>query len=189
VRELFDIVKHNFDPDGERYIRPSVRGIIIKDGKIALVHSIKYDYYKFPGGGKHPDENNTETLIREVREETGLSVIAGSIREYGHVLRMEKGNPEDIFVQDNYYYFCETLETEGSQELDDYEADESFTLEWVNPEDMIVVNDRFTELCKGKTERPYVVKSVEAYRDARVMRMLIEEGFVTDNCILGDIES
>ncbi len=184
MRELFDIVKNNFDPDGERFLRPSVRGIIIKDGKVALVHSLKYDYYKFPGGGKHPDEDNTATLIREVREETGLSVIADSISEYGHVLRMEKGDPEDIFVQDNYYYFCETMGTEGVQELDDYEADESFTLEWTTPQVMIVVNDRFAERCKGKTERTFIVKSVEAYRDARVMRMLVEEGFISDNCIL-----
>ena len=142
------------------------------------------DIWMVPGGGIEEGENAVEAGIREVREETGLSVIADSISEYGHVLRMEKGDPEDIFVQDNYYYFCETLETEGMQELDDYEADESFTLEWTTPEDMIVVNDRFAERCKGKTERPFIVKSVEAYRDARVMRMLVEEGFISDNCIL-----
>ena len=65
MRELFDIVKNNFDPDGERFLRPSVRGIIIKDGKVALVHSLKYDYYKFPGGGKHPDEDKAHKSDNE----------------------------------------------------------------------------------------------------------------------------
>ena len=184
MRMLFEMDKKDYSGCTHTFTRNSARSIIIRDGRVAMVHSLKYDYYKFPGGGKHPDEDNTATLIREVREETGLSVIADSISEYGHVLRMEKGDPEDIFVQDNYYYFCETMGTEGVQELDDYEADESFTLEWTTPEDMIVVNDRFAERCKGKTERPFIVKSVEAYRDARVMRMLVEEGFISDNCIL-----
>ena len=184
MRMLFEMDKKDYSGCTHTFTRNSARSIIIRDGRVAMVHSLKYDYYKFPGGGKHPDEDNTATLIREVREETGLSVIADSISEYGHVLRMEKGDPEDIFVQDNYYYFCETMGTEGVQELGDYEADESFTLEWTTPEDMIVVNDRFAERCKGKTERPFIVKSVEAYRDARVMRMLVEEGFISDNCIL-----
>ena len=81
MRELFDIVKNNFDPDGERFVRPSVRGIIIKDGKVALVHSLKYDYYKFPGGGIEPGESVIDALIRETAEEAGLTVILESIRE------------------------------------------------------------------------------------------------------------
>ena len=28
-----------------------VRSIIVKDGKVALVKSLKENYYKFPGGG------------------------------------------------------------------------------------------------------------------------------------------
>ena len=100
MRELFDIIKNNYDPNGKPFIRPSVRGIIIKDKKIAVVHSMMYDYYKFPGGGIDKGEDNIATLIREVKEEAGLDVIVDSIREYGHVLRKEKGHPEDIFEED-----------------------------------------------------------------------------------------
>lgn len=177
MRELFDMIKNNYDPNGKPYIRPSVRGIIIRDGKIAMVHSIMYDYYKFPGGGMSSGEDRISTLVREVKEEAGLDVIVDSIREYGHVLRKEKGHPEDIFVQDNYYYLCETSNTSGEQLLDDYEKDENFTLEWIDPSFVISANERFYELCLNYDDDAHIRKSVEAIREARVMRMLVEEGY------------
>ncbi len=177
MRELFDIIKNNYDPNGKPYIRPSVRGIIIKEYKIAVVHSMMYDYYKFPGGGIDKGEDNIATLIREVKEEAGLDVIVDSIREYGHVLRKEKGHPEDIFIQDNYYYLCDTANTSGQQILDDYESRENFTLEWADPLDVIAANDRFVEICKGFDDNAHINKSVESYRESRVMKMLVDEGY------------
>ena len=102
MRELFVLDKKNYDPNGTVGRRPSVRGIILRDGKIAMMHSKKYDYYKFPGGGIEPGETLEETLIREVREESGLIVKAETIKEFGYVKRIEKGIVEDIFVQENY---------------------------------------------------------------------------------------
>ena len=82
MRLLFDMDKKDYDPDGTKFFRPSVRGIIVRGGKLALVHSLKYDYYKFPGGGIDDGETHTATLVREVREETGLNVLPESVREY-----------------------------------------------------------------------------------------------------------
>ncbi len=177
MRELFDIIKNNYDPNGKPFIRPSVRGIIIKDKKIAVVHSMMYDYYKFPGGGIDKGEDNIATLIREVKEEAGLDVIVDSIREYGHVLRKEKGHPEDIFIQDNYYYLCDTVNTSGVQTLDDYESRENFTLEWADPLHVIKTNDRFVEVCKNFDDNAHINKSVESYRESRVMKILVDEGY------------
>ena len=177
MRELFNLIKNNYDPEGQRYERPSVRGIIISSGKVAVVHSMKYDYYKFPGGGIDNGEDHIDTLIREVKEEAGLDVILSSVREYGHVLRMEKGHPEDIFVQHNYYYLCDTSNTFGKQMLDDYEAEENFTPEWADPREVIAANDRFVRISEGLHDDAHIRKSVEALREAKVLRMLIEEGY------------
>ena len=74
MKTLFEIDLKDYDENAPRFERPSVRGIILKEGKIALVHSLKYDYYKFPGGGCKKNEKHEETLIREVKEETGIDV-------------------------------------------------------------------------------------------------------------------
>ena len=104
MRLLFNLDKKDYREGGSVGVRPSVRGIIVRGGKIAMVRSKKYDYYKFPGGGIEDGEDFVDALIREVREESGLCVVRSSIREYGLVSRKSRGKVEDIFVQDNYYY-------------------------------------------------------------------------------------
>ena len=78
---LFEIDTKDYPENGTVSRRPSVRGIIIRAGKICMVHSLKYDYYKFPGGGIEPGETHEQALIREAREETGLILRPESIAE------------------------------------------------------------------------------------------------------------
>ena len=92
MRALFDIDTKDYDPKGPAFVRPSVRGIILRDGKVAMVHSLKYDYYKFPGGGIEAGETRPQALVREVAEESGLQVLPKSIREYGLVHRVQKSD-------------------------------------------------------------------------------------------------
>lgn len=171
MRELFVLDKKNYDPNGTVGRRPSVRGIILKDGKIAMMHSRKYDYYKLPGGGIEPGETLEETLIREVREESGLTVKPETIKEFGYVRRIEKGRFEDIFVQDNYYFICEAEDTIMEQELDDYEAEEQFTLEFVSIDHAVHVNATSNHLEKGDI----VTFQGMIERENRVLKMLEEE--------------
>ena len=141
MRELFTIDKKNYIENGTVGKRPSVRGIIIRDNTIAMMHSLKYDYYKLPGGGIEEGESLEETLIREVKEESGLVVKESTIKEFGLVRRIEKGMIEDIFIQENYYFLCEAEDEPEEQNLDDYEADERFTLEFVTVEQVLDVNN------------------------------------------------
>jgi len=60
-----------------------------------LVHSKKYGYLKFPGGGIESGEDHVQALCREVREETGLEVIPDSIREFGYVPRRQKDQKDE----------------------------------------------------------------------------------------------
>ncbi len=168
MRILFEMEKKDYILGGSFFSRPSARAVIIKDGKIAMVYSKKYNYYKFPGGGIEADECMEDALIREVSEETGLCVIRDSIREYGLVHRIQKGTKEDIFIQDNYYFLCQVKEDTKQQNLDKYEAEEGFTLEYLNPQYAINVNkktvlDEFTQ--------------VMLEREALVLELLIQEGY------------
>lgn len=171
MRELFVLDKKNYNPNGSVGRRPSVRGIIFRDGKIAMMHSRKYDYYKLPGGGIELGETLEETLIREVREESGLIVKPETIKEFGYVRRIEKGRFEDIFVQDNYYFICEAESTIIEQDLDDYEAEEQFTLEFVSIEHAININETSDHLEKEEI----VTFRGMLDRENKVLKILQEE--------------
>lgn len=163
--------KRDYTPDMPHFRRPSVRAVIIKDGMVAMVYSRKFDYYKFPGGGIEKDESHTETLLREVREETGLIVIPDTVREYGSVLRIQRSCVDEnvVFEQENFYYFCETEEGCGKQSLDEYENEEGFTLEFVSPVHAIEVN---------RTHDHAVYDLLLIEREAKVLEKLIADGYL-----------
>lgn len=62
-------------------MKEAARAIIIKDGKILLMHRNKYgsQYYTLVGGRIDTNETPEQALVREVKEETGLNVVAGSL--------------------------------------------------------------------------------------------------------------
>ena len=170
MRLLFELDTKDYDINGVGFVRHSARCIHIKNGLVAMVHSIKYDYYKFPGGGIEQNESKEKAMIRETQEEAGLIVVAESIREYGYVHRIQKSDYDDAkyFVQDNYYFICDVEENIKPQILDDYEADEEFTLEYVTPDKAIWVNRNVNH---GTTDQ------IMLERDARVLELLKAEGY------------
>lgn len=169
MRLLFTMDTKDYDPEEIPFVRPSVRAIILKDGKAAMVHSLKYDYYKFPGGGMERGESQIASLIRETREEAGLTVIPESIREYGYVHRVQKGKNEAVFIQDNYYYLCQTENTVLEQRLDAYEAEALFTLEYADPRSVIAVN---------RTHDHAGTDQIMLEREALVLERLMQEGLL-----------
>ena len=171
MRLLFEMDKKNYGGCVRAFTRNSARSIIIRNGKIAMIHSLKYDYYKFPGGGIEPGESDIDVLIRETAEEAGLTVVPDTIREYGYVHRIQKSTVEEdeFFIQDNYYYLCDVEEGVRPQKLDDYESEEHFTLEYVKPETAILSN-------RTKDHGPKDPVMLE--REARVLEMLLSEGLI-----------
>lgn len=171
MRLLFEMDKKNYGGCVRAFTRNSARSIIIRNGKIAMIHSLKYDYYKFPGGGIEPGESDIDVLIRETAEEAGLTVVPDTIREYGYVHRIQKSTVEEdeYFIQDNYYYLCDVEEGVRPQKLDSYESEEHFTLEYVKPETAILSN-------RTKDHGPKDPVMLE--REARVLEMLLSEGLI-----------
>lgn len=169
MKLLFEMDKKNYDQCTRSFVRNSARSIIIKGNKVAMIYSRKYGYYKFPGGGIERGENPVEAMIRETREESGLVVLTDTVREYGTVHRIQRSDIDEAecFVQDNYYYLCQAAEEAASQELDEYEADEGFSLEYVEPE--IAIN-------KNRHEGQRASDPMMLEREARVLEMLIEDG-------------
>ena len=171
MRKLFDMDKKDHAACTRTFVRNSARSIIIRNGRVAMVHSLKYDYYKFPGGGIREGEDPVEAMIRETREEAGLKVIPATVREYGIVHRVQKSDSDgdERFVQDNYYYLCEAEDEPVPRELDEYEAKETYTPEFADPGEAIRKN-------RAVKDSPYNGMMFE--REARVLEMLREEGLL-----------
>lgn len=171
MRCLFEIDLKDYEGCTKVFRRPSARAVILKGDKIALVYATEEKYYKFPGGGIHEDEDKKEALIREVREETGLNVIPESIREYGSVLRKQKSEKADdtVFEQENYYFLCETEDTCGAQDLDEYEKDAGFMLVYADIDEAIRTNSVFKNGSK--------IDEIMIDRERRVLEMIEEEFF------------
>ncbi len=72
-----------------------------------------------------------------------------------------------IGVTNRDYYLCEMADEVSLQELDDYEAKEGFTLEYVEPDVAIRKN-------RHVVQRPH--DQVMFEREARVLELLIAEG-------------
>ncbi len=142
MRQLFEIDLKDYDTGDMVFSRPSARGIIFLNGKIALVYSEKENYYKFPGGGIDPKEDKKEALIREVKEEVGMIVKPNSIFEFGSVMRRQKSlvTPHTIFEQENFYFTCEVEDKIVKQNLDLYEANVKFVLKIVDIDEAIKTN-------------------------------------------------
>jgi 8-oxo-dGTP pyrophosphatase MutT (NUDIX family) len=108
--------------------------IIIRNGKVLLFHRQKpgKDYYILPGGGVELEESFEEACIREVKEETGLDVLA--LHLASRYITLEK--------EENYYV---TQVTPGEPVLGGAEAqrqspEDSYTFLWVDAAQLESIN-------------------------------------------------
>ena len=109
----------NYDDTLPEIRRTAVRGIIFSQGKLLFVED-KFGALKLPGGGQEEGEDDIATLIREVREETGCTVLPESIRPFGYIeekRRSVRADEDMIWHQFNRLYFCEVTDERGETEF------------------------------------------------------------------------
>ncbi|MEI5909584.1 NUDIX domain-containing protein [Bacillus spongiae] len=123
-------------------LREAVRGIIISNNRILLVHSNRGDY-KFPGGGVEENESHSAALVREIREETGYSNCIVK-EKVGMVIERNMDDYENnkLFQMTSHYYLCElTTREKMTQQLDEYESILDFKPRWVSLEEALRQNE------------------------------------------------
>ena len=142
MKLLLDLDSKNYSLEWEKMYREASRAIILKDNKIAMVKSNVYGFYKFPGGGIWENESQEDALIREVREETGLTVKRDSIKEFGYTLENRKSDEYEncIFSQKSFYYFVDIEDYLLEQKLTDDERELDFVLEWIDLDKVYNIN-------------------------------------------------
>ncbi len=89
-------------PTSDLIWRPSTYAIIIQDARILLVP--QWDGYDLPGGGIELGETIEEWLIREVKEETGMDVIAWDLVDCKTSFFNTQA-PTDNFIQSVMLYY------------------------------------------------------------------------------------
>lgn len=146
---IYTIDKKDYEPNAEAFYRPSAKAIIRKDDKIVLLYSRALDFYEFPGGGIEAGETKKQALIREVSEETGLSILTESIRPFGCIRRKQKGKFEPLFIQDNFFYFCDTAGTIEKPRFTPGELQADFILKY------ITVAEAIEHMHKKTLESPF----------------------------------
>lgn len=142
------------------YNRIAARAIIFCNNKLLMVPG-KYGDYKFPGGGMEPDEVLTDTLVREVFEETGLRVMEDSIMPYGQVYEKRSIGPSEKLIMVSHYFLCQ---------LEEYENCNNVKGEWIRIEDAIESNGKITdyENCPWAIRAKLVMEFILQDKDKKI---------------------
>lgn len=128
---IINVDLKDYDQNAAVFKREAARGIIKCDDKYLMITS-KYGDYKFPGGGVKNGEGFIEALIREVREETGRSIINSSINKHITVIERRRGMMGDTLEMESQYFFCEIDHSIAERDLDDYEKGYEYKEVWVS---------------------------------------------------------
>lgn len=111
-----------------------VYGIAIKDGK-ALI-SPQLDGFDFPGGTAEKGETHIETLIREVKEETGYTVEPVKLLNF-YTSFFQHSRSKKNYQSYLVYYLIKVVDGEISDEgFDDYEKEYAKMAKWVSIEEL-----------------------------------------------------
>lgn len=107
-------------------------GVIIQDGKIALIKKARGGYkglYDLPGGGIEHDETPLEALTRELMEEIGVSIVKAELLDA--VSKTFKWDVNYKLIQDLHHIgILYRVEIEGNELKTDADGLDSLGGEW-----------------------------------------------------------
>ena len=107
--------------------RISVRVVVFNaTGEVALMRCAKEDYYKLPGGGVEPGEDQATAAQRELLEETGCLI---RLRDGGCFATTEEFRRHNHQV--SFCYRADLVEDTGRLDLTEEELEDELTCCWM----------------------------------------------------------
>lgn len=111
---------------------PSVVAIVRDDhGRILMIHKTDNDKWALPGGGHEIGESISETVVREVKEETGYDVevvgLSGTYTNPRHLMAYDDGE-----VRQQFSIAFRAKLIGGSAQT----SSESRQVRWVSPQEL-----------------------------------------------------
>jgi 8-oxo-dGTP pyrophosphatase MutT (NUDIX family) len=126
------------DPDAPTInsVVPSVVAIVSDDeGRVLMIHKTDNNRWALPGGGHEPGESIANTVVREVKEETGYDVevetITGTYTNPGHVMAYDDG---EVRQQFSIAFRAKLIGGEKRT------SEESSEVEWLTPDEISALN-------------------------------------------------
>jgi 8-oxo-dGTP diphosphatase len=77
--------------------------IHLQNGAILSTRSRGKDVYYIPGGKREPGESDVDTLVREIREELSVTIVADSAAHAGTFHAQAHGHPDGTLVRMTCY--------------------------------------------------------------------------------------
>lgn len=121
----------------------NIRGIVTRNGKLMMQKS-RDGEYKIPGGGMEAGEDYEETLRRELREEVGLVLVDGSMRELGEITEIRKDifSPNTKYINHSLFFACEVTEERLAITPTASEIKKGYEPAWATAEEIYETNSR-----------------------------------------------
>lgn len=123
------------DPDAPpaNNVVPSVTAVVEDEqARLLLIHKTDNDLWALPGGGHDVGESIRDTVVREVKEETGYDVdvtgLVGTYTNPNHVMAYDDGEVRQQFS------ICFSARVIGGQLRTSGESKE---VAWVDPADLV----------------------------------------------------
>ena len=170
ILAVFD--EKNYDNTETVLEKYTIRGIVVRDGKIAMQCS-RDGEFKIPGGGMEPGESYLQALAREVQEETGLFIIPQKAVELGEITEIRKDIFDDRkkYICHSLFYFCEETGEEEQIHLTTSEIAKGYDLKWATPQEIYEKNI-------AVEKDPWII------RDTAFIKMILEHRFEVLNGLL-----
>ncbi|MGW5332409.1 NUDIX hydrolase [Streptomyces bauhiniae] len=126
------------DPDAPQAnsVVPSVTAVVVNAlGELLMIHRTDNDLWAIPGGGHDVGETISDTVVREVEEETGIKVVVqnvvGVYTNPQHVMAYDDGEVRQQFS------ICFRARPVGGELRTSSESKE---VRWVPPTDVASLN-------------------------------------------------
>lgn len=119
--------------EGRVLRRHAARGIVLRDDKILLLFTERYNDFSLPGGGIDQDEDVQVALKRELEEETGARDVLvnshyGFIEEYRPHWKPEY----DLMHMTSHFFLCDVAHELSQVRMESYEIANGMRPVWIS---------------------------------------------------------
>lgn len=118
--------------EGRILRRHAARGIVLREDKILLLFTERYNDFSLPGGGIDQDEDIHTALKRELAEETG----ARDVRVQTHYGFIEEYRPHwkpdyDLMHMTSHFFVCDVAPELAQVRMESYEIANGMRPVWI----------------------------------------------------------